>query len=350
MMKRLLFIFYILLMGPCMMAQIQLTPYLPDELAQKSPETYRLLINKLNNLISHNGLVISGNSERFILTCNCVEVSKHIVPGAPNKYAYVMDCNFYIGDGVSGVKYASISVPTKGVGNSESKAYINAIKNLRTQSPLISDFLNNGTNRIIDYYERQSQGIFSSAKACMANGDYQQATYLLNLVPQGCSHFDEAQELLVDVFNQMNEADSRKLLMQAKGLWAANQNQATANQAVDILSQIEPFASSYNEAQDLIKSIYSKIDVINKRTWNEYVRNQEHQRKMEQLEVKAQMERDKQNAKIRETSIKAAAAVSTQRIKANAAVNAQKIRAARDVAVAYALTRPRVVYHVHGWY
>ncbi len=71
---------------------------------------------------------------------------------------------------------------------------------------------------------------------------------------------------------------------------------------------------------------------------------------MEQLEVKAQMERDKQNAKIRETSIKAAAAVSTQRIKANAAVNAQKIRAARDVAVAYALTRPRVVYHVHGWY
>ena len=149
-------------MGPCMMAQIQLTPYLPDELAQKSPETYRLLINKLNNLISQNGLVISGNSERFILTCNCVEVSKHIVPGAPNKYAYVMDCNFYIGDGVSGVKYASISVPTKGVGNSESKAYMNAIKNLRTQSPLISDFLNNGTKRIIDYYERQSQGIFSS--------------------------------------------------------------------------------------------------------------------------------------------------------------------------------------------
>ena len=141
------------------------------------------------------------------------------------------------------------------------------------------------------------------------------------------------------VYQQMLDTEGKQLLLKAKGLWAANQDKATAEQVVGILSSISPRSSSYNEAQLLVKNIYKVVDRINQQNWDEYVRQQEHRRKMELEEAKAQMQREEQNARLAETTIKASALVRMQRI-----------RAVRDVAVAYALTRPRINYHVHGWY
>lgn len=320
-------------------AQMQLTPYIPEVLSLKAPNAYKLLENKLSNLITSNGLIVSGQGERFVLTCNCVEVSKSVVSASPLQIAYVLDIGMYIGDGETGTKYASESVQTKGVGDTETKAYLNAIKNLRTRSEAISTFIKEGSKRIIDYYEGMKSAIFSSVDACLATGDYQQASYLLSLVPQGCSYFDECQDKMGVVYQQMVDTEGKQLLLKAKGLWAANQDKVTAEQAVNILSNISPLSSSYDDAQVLVHNIYKVVDRINQQSWEEYMRQQEHRRKMEVVEAKAQMQRDEQNARLADTSIKA-----------SALVRMQQIRAVRDVAVAYALTRPRISYRVHGWY
>ena len=320
-------------------AQMQLTPYIPEVLSLKAPNAYKLLENKLSNLITSNGLIVSGQGERFVLTCNCVEVSKSVVSASPLQIAYVLDIGMYIGDGETGTKFASESVQTKGVGDTETKAYLNAIKNLRTRSEAISTFIKEGSKRIIDYYEGMKSAIFSSVDACLATGDYQQASYLLSLVPQGCSYFDECQDKMGDVYQQMVDTEGKQLLLKAKGLWAANQDKATAEQAVNILSDISPLSSSYDDAQVLVHNIYKVVDRINQQSWDEYVRQQEQRRKLEVLEAKAQMQRDEQSAKLSETSIKASALVRIQRI-----------RAVRDVALAYAQTLPRISYRVYGWY
>lgn len=338
-MKRLLLIGGVAWMTLSSLAQIHLTPYLPENMSLKSPSAYNVLLNKLNNLISQNGLVVSDNSQRFIITCNCVEVSKHIVAGAPNKIAYTLDCGFYIGDGMTGVKYASTSIQTKGVGNSENKAYMNAIKNIKIKSQQISSLIDIGSKRIIQYYETNKNDIFSKANACVSNGDFDEAIYQLTLVPQGCSYYEKAQDKLIEVYNLKTETHDRQLLMQAKSIWASNQNKESASQAVDILSDISPSSSAYDEAQALLNNINNGVKRINDREWAEYSRQQEHNRKMDVLDAKAKMQRDKQNAEITQTTIKAAAVV-----------RMQKIQAARDVAVAYARSRPRIVYHIHGWY
>jgi hypothetical protein len=338
-MKRIISIFCFVVFCIGCFAQIHLTPYVPKTIEEQSPIGYSVLLSKLTSIITSNVLIVSGQDERFILTSLMNEQSKTIISSAPVQIAYVLNVSLCIADGMTGDIFASCELISKGVGETESKAYQNAIKNMKTNTENISSFILGGSKRIIDYYEQNKDAIFSNVDACLSVGDYNQAAYILNLVPQECSFYKEAQDKTQDVYVQMIETEANQFYIRARGLWASNQDKSAAEEAVSILSEISPLSMCYGQAQELIGEIYQKVELINNRNWSEYKRQQEHRRQIEVLEANAQMKRDEQNARIYETAIKESASIRKQRI-----------NAVRDVAVAYARTRPRVVYHVHGWF
>ena len=291
-----------------------------------------ILNQKLTNIISQNGIQSQMGQSRFVLTCNVTEESKNVLSSSPTQIAYVLDLHMFIGDGETGTKFISQSFRTKGVGTTEEKAYRNAVKNMQAKSRQMVDFVGKGSAKILDYYESNKEQILSSIRACVSGKNLEQAAYELCLIPQECSYYNEVQTLLGKINGRIVDNNSSNILLQAKSIWSSEQNETTANQVADLITQIDANASCYSEAHKFLNSVINRMEQLNNREWAARQRQLAHER---------EMEKTREHNRSVETQMK---------IKAQRDQNLATIRAVRDVAVEYARNRPRVVYHVHGWY
>lgn len=315
------------------MAQIQITPYIDDGNCSAMPDGIcEILTQKLNNIISQNGIQSQMGQSRFILTCNVTEESKNVLSTSPTQIAYVLDIHLYLGDGETGTKFISQSFRTKGVGATEEKAYRNAVKNMQAKSDQMTSFVGKGKARILNYYESNKDQILSSIRACVNRKDLEQAAYELCLIPQETSYYNDVQTLLGKVNGRIVDNNSADLLLQAKSVWSSEQNESTANQVAGLINQIDANASCYAEAHKFLQSVTERMEQLNNREWAARQRQLVHEREMEKV---------RENNRSTETQM---------RIKAQRDTNIATIRAVRDVAVEYAKRRPNVVYHIHDWY
>jgi len=315
------------------MAQIQITPYIDEQNCLSMPNGIcEILKLKLTNIISQNGIQSQMGQSRFVLTCNVTEESKNVLATSPTQIAYVLDIHLFIGDGETGTKYISQSFRSKGVGSTEEKAYRNAVKNMQAKSQQMTEFVGKGTARIIDYYEKNKEQILSSIKSCVNGKNLEQAAYELCLIPQECTYYNDVQMLLGKVNGRIVDNRSSDLFLQAKSVWASEQSESTANQVADLINQIDANANCYSEAHKFMQSVTVRMEQLNNREWAARQRQLAHEREMERV---------REDNRSTETRM---------RIKAQRDTNIATIKAVRDVAVEYAKRRPRVVYHVHGWY
>ena len=332
-MKKMLLSFVLLMCVSASMAQIQITPFIDEQNCNAMPNGICEILNqKLSNVISQNGIQSQMGQSRFVLTCNVTEESKNVLSTSPTQIAYVLDLHLYIGDGETGAKYISQSFRAKGVGNTEEKAYRNAIKNLQARSQQMTEFVGKGKARILGYYENNKEQILSSIRSCVDGKNLEQAAYELCLIPQEVSYYNDIQILLGKVNEKIVDNNSSDLFLQAKSVWASEQNESTANQVVNLITQIDANASCYAEAHKFMQSVTARMEQLNNREWAARQRQLAHEREMEMV---------RENNRSTETKM---------RIKAQRDTNIATIKAVRDVAVEYAKRRPRVVYHVHGWY
>ena len=122
-------------------AQINITPYISNDINKAFPDASSIFISKLNGILSANNIHSEMGESRFILTGNWIVESKDIVSSVPPKIAYVLNINLFIGDGETGDKYISESFRVKGIGKTEEKAYLDAIKNFQTKSDKLNAFI-----------------------------------------------------------------------------------------------------------------------------------------------------------------------------------------------------------------
>lgn len=326
--------FIVSLMSVCtIMAQIQISPYIDNNLCASMPNGIcELLSQKLSSVILQNGIQSQMGQSRFILTCNVTEESKTVLSTAPTMIAYVLDIHLYMGDGATGTKYTSQSFRTKGVGSTEEKAYRDAIKNLAAKSESMKAFVSKGCSSILGYYESNKDQILSSIRSAIAGKDLERAAYELCLIPQESSYYNEVQLLLGNVCSRIVDNRSSELLLSAQALWSSEQNETTANRVADIVAQIDANASCFADAQKFMKSVTDRMIQLDNRAWTARQRQLAHEREM---------------AIARENNRSTEAKM---RIKAQRDVNIATINAVRDVASEYAKSRPRVIYYVRGWY
>ena len=143
---------------------IALYAYVSNNIEGMPSSASRMLKNKLNQIVTQNGIGGPVINPRFIITPNITILSKDITSSAPPMIAYNLEVTFYIGDGVDGTKYASTSLSVKGVGTNETKAYIQAIKQIKTKHPDLVSFIEEGKQKIIDYYNTNCDLILKEAR------------------------------------------------------------------------------------------------------------------------------------------------------------------------------------------
>ena len=101
------------------LGRIVLNAYVSNQVEGLPSSAHRMLLSKVAQVASSNGIGGSTLNPRFILTPNITVLSKDLTATAPPMTALGLEITFYIGDGIEGVLFANTSIEVKGVGTNE---------------------------------------------------------------------------------------------------------------------------------------------------------------------------------------------------------------------------------------
>lgn len=228
----------------------------PDPLPQQA-RTYA--ITKLKQIAAKNGVAANENFSRFFITMEVVPMTKDILPGPPTKISQNSEVTFFFCDYFDQKVFATTSISQVGVGDNETKCFINVIKGINTNSKDLAAFMDEGKRKVIDYYNANCQNIIKKATSLAGQKQYEQAIYELTSIPEVCDCYDDVLVKTQEIFQAYMDNECNKNLALAKAAWAAEQNSNGAAEAGLYLSQIYPDAKCYGDAQELYKEIKGKV-------------------------------------------------------------------------------------------
>lgn len=297
-------------------ARISLNVHVPDQIEPITPIVQSALENRLSQIVSKYGIADNGLNKRFTIVPRITITDKSITSTAPAMHVMVMEVSFFIGDGVDGKLFSSYSISSKGVGENETKAYMAALKNIKTTDPKFELFISEGKKKILEYYNSQCDFMLKDAKTLSAKSEYEEALSLLSSIPQVCSScYERANELTGIIYRKKIDYECTKLYDEANSIWSAKQDENGANEAARLLIQIDPLSSCFTVAKNLLDRIRNdikrRIKELDQREWEYKMQEQQN----------------------------------------TADLNKEIVRAAAKVAVAHAKSKPtKVIVYNRFWY
>lgn len=219
----------------------------------------QLLEQKLHNLLTQNGIASMDYLGQFFITAKAIPTSKDVIAGPPTKISETMEVALYIADYYNEIVFATTSATVKGIGETESKCYLNALKQLKLNSPAMKEFVAEGKNKILNYYNTQADKLIAKAQFLAQQKEYEQALWIISTIPSECDKYNDALAAGKDIFQQYTDHMCNVHLAKARTAWASEQNAIGAEAAGEYLSQIYPEAKCYGDAMALYKEIKGKV-------------------------------------------------------------------------------------------
>jgi hypothetical protein len=248
--------------------RIVLNTYLPDKIAIPV-EAKNLLFTKLNQITSNNGMGGSQANPRFIITANVNVGTKGIIAGPPQMIAQNLDVTLFIGDAVTNTIFSNTTLSLKGVGTNENKAFIDALKTINPKNKEVLAFLEEGKNKIINYYSTNCDFIIKEATTLSDQFKFNEAIYKLMMVPNVCMEcYFKAKDAATLIFNKKIESDCTEKLKEAKLIWAAEPTEIGALKATTIIINIVPSANCKTEINKLASEIKNKLQLEQKKKYD----------------------------------------------------------------------------------
>lgn len=319
--------------------RIVLNSYLSEDI-DLPLDAQKMLMTKLNQITSNNGMGGSQVNPRFIITANVNIGTKDIIPGPPQMIAQNIEVTLFIGDALTNTIFSNTSLNLKGVGTNENKSFIDALKKINPKNKEIAQFLEEGKNKIINYYNTQCDFIIKDAQTLVKQEKYDEAIYHLSLVPDICQDcYFKCLDTLVSIYQQKIDVDCNLKLNEAKMTWAATQNSDAAIMVGEILSTINPIAMCQDELNTLINKIDAKLKADEKSRW-------EFKMKKYQDEVEAKREQ----LRIAAESGERADEFNENQAQRNFELDKIRTNAYREVAIEQARNQPQnVTYNNINW-
>ncbi len=231
-----------------------------EEMVEPFPATAKLQVeNKLNALLTKNGIASMDYLGQFFITARATPLTKDVLPGPPMQIAETMDFTFYIADYYNQIIFSTASVTAKGVGTSDAKSYMDAIKKINLNSPALTKFVEEGRVKIIKYYNEQADKIILKARALAKQHDYEQALFLVQTIPSECDRYADAIAVGNEIYQEYVDYLCDVNLAAAKMAWVSGQNSKAAEEAGQYLGLIYPEAKCYAEAEALYAEIKGKV-------------------------------------------------------------------------------------------
>ena len=278
--------------------RIALTPVILEN-SNIPPAAANVVLNKLTQIVTKNGLAGDSFDPRFIITANMVELDHYVTATTPPMQAFSFSPTLYIGDAATGTLYASCPLNTiKGAGANDTQAVMQAVRGLRTNGPELQAFIEQGKTRIIEWYNTQIDFLISEANSLAGQDRYDEAIALLFTVPTVCKDaYDKAMRAAEQIFQQKIDIEGAQLLNAATHVWNAGQSWASANEAASYLSQIHPLSSVMPQAMALSETIAARVKELDNREWNFAMKQFDTAASLESQRISAMAEVGKAMAK-----------------------------------------------------
>ena len=262
-MKKLYSIVIAALMSATMFAAetefLPISVYAADN-SENFPEGAKAMIeNKLTQLLTRNGIAGLDYMGQFVLTVTTTPLDKDIIAGPPMKISEKMEMNLYIVDAYTKTIFSSTSFTVRGLGETENKCYLNAISRMPLQTPQIAQFIQEGKEKIIGYYDHEGEALIKKAQYLAKQKKYDEALFWVALIPQQSKHYDAALAAGQAIYQQYINNECNVNLAAARQAWAAHQNANGAEAAGEFLAKILPDAACYGDAMALYKEIKGKV-------------------------------------------------------------------------------------------
>lgn len=270
------------------LSRIAITSYIPGDIEGLNPQTENLLITKMNQITSEQGM--SGNlwNPRFIISPSVSILNKEVLATAPPMVSLNLYISLFIGDGIEGVLFSSETLEVKGVGTNESKAYLAAIKKLNPSSKSIQAFLDDAKIKIIQYYNTNCDFILKEAQVLESQYKYAEALLKLTSIPKVCKDcYDKGMDSAMLIFQNQIDYECEQNLAQANNIWNSGQDLIVAKEAVEHLNKIDPNASCFEDAKKLSESITKRVNELDQRNWDFVLKTQDDSVNTENSRIEA---------------------------------------------------------------
>lgn len=263
-MKRLIFLIaFVVNMALTAYAQnngIQLYLYAPNQVEKIPEASMEYLLNNLSTAVTADGLAAQNEyMTQFVLMPKVNVASKNVITNTQTQVVLNIDISLQVVDGMSGTLYASSIVNVKGVGTNETKAYNSAFRSINKKQQQIVVLVKTAKQKILSYYEAEADNIIKKANLLAAKNNYEEAFYLLSMIPFQCSKFDASVSTGLTLWEKFKNYSCNTNLAKAEAVWVSGQDYNAAIKAGEYLSQILPDSECYGKAKQLYSEIKKKV-------------------------------------------------------------------------------------------
>jgi hypothetical protein len=285
---------------------LALSVWVSDNINGMPAEAQNNLQNKLAQIASKQGIAAHPGYSRFILTANVVVQEKYITSTAPPKQAYKLDITFYVGDGFEGKVFSSHTSSVTGIGDNETKAYINALKNIKVTDPAYKKLMDLGASKIVDYFNTQCDFVIREAQTLAASQKYEEALWKLTSVPDVCADcWKRAMDEADAVYQKKIDRECQIVLNEANNIWNAGQNLEVAAEAGAVLVKIDPNSNCFSQAMALSRKIAQRVQALDEREEAAKKEELQFQRTMEERKLQMEEKREAKRAEQEDARIQA---------------------------------------------
>jgi hypothetical protein len=265
------------------LGRVAIAPIVPD--AAGIPEGARtMLLNKMLQITTQNGLGASENNARFAMLPVVSVVSKEITPTAPPMHALSLDITLYIVDAVTQSIFSQTTISLKGVDKSEEKAYIQGIKNINPKQGQFRGFVEKGKEKIVEYYNSQCDVILKGSQALAGQKKFEEALFMLLSVPDVSREcFDKCMDLSIDIYKQYGDQKCNEFLSAARAAWAGKE----LSKVEENLGKITPDMACYPEAERLVADITARVEAEGASAWSYKMKKYDDSVEKEKLMIQA---------------------------------------------------------------
>ena len=247
-----------------------------DENEQYPIDAVKLLKSNLGNVVSRNGFLDTDGASPFFVAMNYVVLAKDVVPGMPIRISQNVQFNFVIGDAKENKVFSTYACTVRGVGTNEQKAILAAIRRIPWNDDTFRQFIEEGKQRIIDYYAQRVPQIIEEARLLERQGNFEQAIAMLTTIPKACTQHRDCMRMALEVYQNMIDHIAQNWLTKARNTWTASPDKHGAEQAIALIDSIPSDSRYETDVDSLLAEIKTRVKEID---------NQEWQMKMEKIKA-----------------------------------------------------------------
>ena len=212
----------------------------------------KMLKTKITQMAAKNGMGGSESFPRFVMSADIDILTQDITPTAPPKTALTLGVTLYIGDGIEGTVFATEYIELKGIGNNETKAYIQSFRALSPRNKKFNEFIETGKKKIIEYYNSRCDFILKEANTLADQKDFDESISKLVEVPEVCKDcYDKAMDLSTTIFKRKMENECQENMSKSNSLIAQDKWEEAANPIVGYTPDMDCYPD--------VKSLFTKI-------------------------------------------------------------------------------------------